>query len=67
MYKEVLLKNNQQKLLELRYIKILIVSLVAFVGGYCFEKIRYSFALDVGSLICHFNYENEIWTLFLLA
>ena len=53
-------KNNRQKLLEYRYIKMMIVSLVAFGGGYCFERIRYLFTLDVGSLICHFNYENEI-------
>ena len=32
-------KNNQQKLIENSYIKIVIVALVAFLGGYCFEKL----------------------------
>ena len=32
-------KNNLQNLLEHRYIKTMIVSLVAFVGGYCFERL----------------------------
>lgn len=32
-------KNNQQKLLENNYIKIVVVSFLAFVGGYCFDKL----------------------------